>query len=184
MKALLLVLCLCACSAKELKLEPHWHPITKIKERPSIPFVDSEVCFILRDTFYVLDLDLWLKERPVDSLWFNLILRHEHVHAVRQRDYVEKNWFWSFLRLHGPVGWIRKYVSNKKFRLHEEKLAYYAYIKWFLDNGRKIPVDFVASCMSDSYFGMIGHDEALEWVNQVARGRWKPLPGELPKSPR
>ena len=172
------------CSAKEYRLDPKWRPIRKIVERSSLPLVANNVCFVLKDKIYVRDLDWWLKEYPPSKMEFHLILRHEYVHAVRQRDYVEKNHFWRKLGMSGPAGWIRKYFSHKEFRLNEEKLAYYAYVKGYLDHRRKIPKEFIVRIMSSGYFGMIDHHEATQWVEEVVSGRWRPSPGELPQLPR
>ena len=182
--SLIIVTSAFGCSAKEYRLDPKWRPIRKIVERPSLPLVANNICFVFKDKMYVQDLDWWLKEYPPNKMEFQLILRHEYVHAVRQRDYVEKNRFWRKIGVTGPLGWIRKYFSDKEFRLREEKLAYYAYIQWYLYRGRKIPKDFIVETMADGYFGMIDKEKAEDWLEEVVSGRWRPSSGELPQLPR
>lgn len=175
---------LVGCSAREYRLDAKWRPLRKIVERPTMPMIDKGVCFVIKDKIYVHDLDWWLKTHPPSHMEFHLILRHEYVHAVRQIDYVEKNRAWRGLGFNGPLGWIRKYFSSKEFRLKEEKLAYYAYMKGYLDHRRKIPKDFIVESMAYGYFGMIDEGDAALWVDEVASGKWKPAPGELPELPR
>ena len=172
------------CQFKEMNLPSEWSPIIRVAERPSIMFVEDESEILIRDTLYVTDLEQWKKDKPLNSHSFIMIMRHEYIHAVRQRDYIEPDLFWSFMGFNGPVGWLRRYIVDRAFRLEEEKLGYYSYIQYYQELGRKIPIEKIARFMSSGYFGMIDEDDAIKWVTDARDGKWRPEKEESLEFPR
>lgn len=158
------------CSFKYLPIDPKWYPLTKIVERPKIPFVNSSLSTTIGQNVYVTDIHDWKEEYPKNSTSRDDLLAHEYVHSYRQ------------FRL-GLTQWLALYTLNQGFKRNEEKLAYYVSIKRRLLRKEKIDKPHYIKSMSTNYFGMMTKEEAKQWIESVIAGTWKPQPGELPEHP-
>lgn len=170
---LLLVLTLLAgCTVldgggEELNLDPKWRPLKSIKERGDaldlIIKSDTAITTIGKHC-YVKDLNEWLGRNPVNSRFFDAIMRHEQEHSIRQLDY-------------GLNTWLTRYSYDKEFALIEEQIGWYYQIKHLQRTGGAPPPTAIAATLS-SYKNLSGRlisfEDALQWARDVISGRWAP----------
>lgn len=167
------LLLLASCTTYELGSK--WSPLSKVVERPRLPFTNNTSTITVGSHLYVTDLDQWLEDYPPGSVEFEALMRHERVHARRQFGYMD---------LPGEVAvwaWIGRYLTDREFMWSEEQLGYYesithlaAHRQW--DTAR---TNRQATVISDHYktLGgkrMISFAKARRWIEDVLAGRWKP----------
>ena len=165
-----LLLCLSGCSVKYISLEEKWRPLEEVVERGKFPYISDGITTTVGSKVFVSDIEKWQKQYPKNSDIYNDLLAHEYVHSYRQ--------------FKGDIyDWIGKYIKDKEFRLYEEQLGYYVDIKRKMARGWRIDISRYANALAEGYFGMISKKDALEWVNSVIMGKWKPQSGDLPDHP-
>ena len=161
---------LTSCSYKSIPIENKWYPLTKIVERPDIPFVSPTLTITIANKVFVTDLEEWVEEHPPKSFSRQDTLAHEYVHAYRQNKY-------------GLFVWLTLYSTNQNFKRKEEQLAYYVSIKRKMLRNEKVDIKHYVKSMSTHYFGMMDEFDATLWVIEVITGLWTPDPGDLPDHP-
>ena len=99
--------------------------------------------------------DRWKDMSESSHYSVSVIKVHEPVHAKRQLE-------------QGIDGWIIKYLTNKKFRWEEEKLAYEQQWKYMIHSGHVYShADYTrwADVVSGSTYGhMTSFEEAFQWM--------------------
>lgn len=139
-----------------MPLDAKHFPLKHLAENPilTLTFEPTEAMTI-GDTVYVHDLEEFLSEIPEFRL--TALLLHEQVHSIRQQAY-------------GVFPWILKYLVDKNFALHEEKLGWAAHLLWLRDHGHDINRDVAAYSLSN-YMVLTGYliseEDARIWVDQV-----------------
>lgn len=134
------------------QLAPEWAPLERIVEG-NIPFVSDTAITTLGKQCFVVDLDEWLLNHPVNSDQYHAILLHEQVHAKRQLDT-------------GLTLWLAKYVG-KEFRWQEESLGWEKELKYLRSKGKAKQAEYYAQILSRMYNGMISYADALQWVRTI-----------------
>lgn len=163
---LLFIFLVGGCQSRYIELDDKWRPLRRIEERGSLPFVSDGVITTIGDTLYIKDHEEYLNNHPVGSKEFIAQITHEWVHSKRQHDY-------------GVTQWLMRYSFDKKFRLEEEKIAFYVELKYMMANNMPIDYNSIAIFMGKNYFGMITYIDALTWLNEVSNDRWKPDDEEI-----
>lgn len=146
-----------------ISLPEKWHPLRYVSEQP---LQSKSVITALGNTMYVPNLVEWQNTAEILK---NADLMHERVHIYRENKI-------------GAIVFIVKYNLSKKFRLYEEKLAYYAGIRYKIKKGCSINIPEEASRIASSevYGKIISYEDAKKWVKSVVNGSWVPKKGELP----
>lgn len=170
---LLILALLAGCTCEPI--EGHG-PLNEICERVKLPWKHSDNVYTTVGTnVYTTSLERFNARHPHGSVEREALLRHEQVHARRQFDYLD---------LPGEMAlwtWIARYTTDAKFMWQEEQHALYAGIIYLKEQGRWNQQDTFekAEGLERSYRTvtgkkMISFSEAVEWINQVLGGQWKP----------
>jgi hypothetical protein len=170
---LALLILLAGCQSYDLGSE--WSPLTKVIERPSLPFASDTATTTVGSKVYTTDLKQWLKDYPPGSVEQHALLQHEREHARRQ---------FRYQGLPGEVAkttWIARYLTDSSFMWQEEQAGFFLAIKHLQKKGRWTTNDTlrVAANMAKGYktIGgkrMVSFDKAKRWIEDVLAGRWKP----------
>jgi hypothetical protein len=173
-RALLLTLALLAgCTCESIKGHS---PLNEICERIKLPWAHSDNVYTTVGTnIYTTDLARFNVNYPHGSVEREALLRHEAVHARRQFDYQD---------LPGEFAlwtWVMRYTTDAGFMWQEEQHALYAEITYLKGEGRWGQRDTLeqAEALERVYRTVTGKQmvtapEAVEWMDQVLAGQWKP----------
>lgn len=158
-----LVFLFAGCSSQNLELGPEWKPLEQIKQSQLLAAgLGKEGARTIGDTVYVRDLKDFLAVLPEPLL--TALLKHEQEHAVRQ----EKA---------GVYNWLAKYGTDTDFMRDEELRGWYLQITYIKGHGKDVNPAVVAKALAgyrNLSGSMISQAEALQWVNDVLSGKWKP----------
>lgn len=148
-------------------LPEEYRPLEEISERGFLMGLvitgDSTITTVGK-TAYVEDLEKWLAERPVGSLRFRAVVRHEQEHSRRQLDA-------------GVKRWLARYLSDAEFAWLEEQIGWYWQLRILQQGGARINVDGVAKTLAGYKIatgGIVSFEDAKQWVSDVLAGRWSP----------
>jgi hypothetical protein len=145
-------------------LDEKWHPLEKIVERPNVVYGYSGFSTTVGTNVYKSDLDAFWEKNPPGTLRFDALMYHEQVHSKRQ------------LKV-GLYDWLALYLYDKKFMWAEEQLGWYTTIQFYRQRGMQVYPPAIASSLS-KYGNLSGRmvtlEDALNWVNSVLTGQWKP----------
>lgn len=146
-------------------LDERWLPLKEIVERPSDPLeIYDGFSTTIGSKVYRSNLDDFIKANPPNTIGFDMLMYHEQVHSKRQFKM-------------GLYKWLASYLYDKKFMWYEEQLGYYTSFGYLRTFGFKPNKE--ATAMSLSKYrnltgAMVTYEEALEWLNSVFSGGWKP----------
>lgn len=170
---LLVVLALAGCKCQSI--DGDYGPLTKICERPKLPYGSNTAYTTLGAHIYTTSLDTFNEDYPPGSPDLEALLRHERVHAKRQFHYQG---------MPGEIAlwaWVARYVTDAKFMWREEQLGYYESIRHLQANGlwHNARTYAQAEAMHDTYktIGgkhMVSFDDAVAWITDVLNGVWTP----------
>ena len=151
-------------------LPEDWKPLTTIVERGDLPGVGDTVVTTVSPNLYVRDIDDFLDRYPRGSVQHESLRRHELEHAKEQEAFIgDATGIKRKIRM---AQWIKKYLSDKKFRWEVEKKGYKAEILYERSRGVFTPPEVYAAILSGkTYGGMVSYAEALEWVRKVYSGQ-------------
>jgi hypothetical protein len=173
-RTLILALALLAgCTCEPI--EGH-SPLNEICERIKLPWKHSDSVYTTVGTnIYTTSLERFNARHPHGSTQREALLRHEAVHARRQFDYQD---------LPGEMAlwtWIARYTTDAGFMWREEQHALYAEITYLREQGQWSQFDTLeqAEALERVYRTVTGKKmvtsaEAVEWINKVLGGQWKP----------
>jgi len=167
--ALIALILFAGCQSSKttvFSLDEEWAPLVDIRQKPGVlRNVGSKTAIVtIGKHCFVRDLEDWLETYKPGSPVFRGIMRHEQIHAKRQRKY-------------GIYRWIIRYLYDKRFALQEEKIGFYHEMMERRAIGSDMIPEAVASDLSQ-YKNLSGrltsYDSALNWVKEALAGRWKP----------
>lgn len=174
-KLAIMFVLLTLAGCKTYNLSSEWKPLTKVVERPKLPFASDTATTTVGAHVYVVDLKDWLEDYPPGSVKFHALMLHEREHARRQ---------FRYQGLPGEMAktaWIARYLTDPKFMLQEEQAGFYLAIRHLQSKGAWKTTDTlrVAVNMSKGYKTLGGKRmtsfaEAKKWIEDVLAGRWKP----------
>lgn len=141
----------------EVKLDAKWAPLKTIRESPVQP---SNIMTTIGTVLYIDSMSRFCRNHPSGSVDREALLRHERVHAFRQKKY-------------GKVRYISKYAKDRAFRWQEEQIANYVEYKYLMSKGWSIDVAKEACILSGpGYYDMITYGEAEQWILDVVNNKW------------
>jgi hypothetical protein len=163
-----IILTLAGCTTQALP--ESWDPLTTLVERGDLPGVGDTVVTTVSPNLYVRDIDDFLERYPEGSVQHEALRRHEVEHAKEQEEFVgDATGIKRQIRM---SIWLKRYLTDKKFRLEVEKRGYKAEILYERSRGVYVPPEVYALILSGKTYGnMISYEEALEWVRKVYRGQ-------------
>lgn len=142
-------------SCASVKLDKKWLPLTHVCQR----IYKTNSLWAFSPYVFVDDIKAWKDQEKIHR---EADLVHERVHAIRQDEV-------------GIFMYMLHYKTNPKFRLQEEKLAYYIGMRHYMRHGHPVDTAYYANALSsDTYEGMISYDEAKKWVEDVVSGAYNP----------
>jgi hypothetical protein len=164
---------LAGCQTYEL--DDEWSPLSKVIERPSLPYGSDTATTTIGAHVYTTDLKQWLADYPPGSVEFVALMSHEREHARRQ---------FRYQGLAGEMAkgaWIARYLSDASFMWAEEQAGYYLSITHLAKNGHWDSSRTLrqAAAMHKHYKTILGRrmvsfEDAKAWIESVLAGRWKP----------
>jgi len=163
---ILLCLVLCSCTNK-YQLPDKWKPLETVIDRPGYG-EDDWWTTTLGSSVFVADLDAWLDFKKPGGSEFEATMRHERVHAIRQEKI-------------GLVKYVWKYLTDQKFRWHEEQLGWYVGLRTKDEYGVKWDIKSVVDSLRNYWPSLGSRPDIQAWVTAVKNKKWRPEPGELPK---
>ena len=144
---------------RTFNLDSRHAPLTQIVENPAHT-AGPTVATTVMNTVYVGNLSAFLQAYPPDSDRLEALLKHERVHAVHELE------AFPFVD-----AWFGRYGADGHFRWSEEQQGFREEITYLIHKGYSIDPEEVARRLTANYRGldgpMVGHDEALAWVEQT-----------------
>lgn len=146
----LVLLTSCTCPNR-IELDSRWKPLDRIEQRDSVP----EGMFQTDGTvIYTRDLCVFLGFNSVDQIG---LLKHEQLHGLRQLSSPG-----------GPVYWLAMYNTDRQFRWKEEAAGWEIQIKYVVQHGRSIDIEYVCGILNTAYIyqgvPMVSLEEARSFV--------------------